>query len=172
MFRIQQIALLIPIILLGGCQATGDLYRADVYSANQVNRAQQVQTVEIIAIQPARIAVNNSSNQITTQVIGGVIGGILGGVLGNQVSHHSTSGTNIGAIASAALGAAAGGSASGGDSLVNGVQLTFKLNGRLFNSAQVGQLCEFKLGPAIMTSTSPTSTRIQPNNPYGCGPAK
>ena len=53
-------------------------------------------------------------------------------------------------------------------SLVDGVQLTFKLNGRIFNSAQVGQVCEFKYGPAIMISTGPTSTRIQPNNPYGC----
>ena len=54
------------------------------------------------------------------------------------------------------------------NSLVDGVQLTFKMNGRIFNSAQVGQMCEFKYGPAIMTSTGPTSTRIQPNNPYGC----
>ncbi len=68
----------------------------------------------------------------------------------------------------AALGAAGSSAASPQNSLVDGVQLTFKMNGRIFNSAQVGQMCEFKYGPAIMTSTGPTSTRIQPNNPYGC----
>ena len=74
----------------------------------------------------------------------------------------------FGAIAGAALGAAGSSAASPQNSLVDGVQLTFKMNGRIFNSAQVGQMCEFKYGPAIMTSTGPTSTRIQPNNPYGC----
>ena len=142
--------------LLAGCQANGDIYRSDVYSAGQVNQAQQVQTVQIIAIQPARVAVNNSSDRGTNQLLGTVIGGILG------------TGTTVGAIAGGALGAAGASYASPQDALVNGVQITFKMNGRIFNSAQVGQLCEFKLGPAIMTSTSPTSTRIQPNNPYGC----
>ena len=152
--------------LLAGCQANGDIYRSDVYSAGQVNQAQQVQTVQIIAIQPARVAVNNSSDRGTNQLLGTVIGGILGGVIGHSID--SGTGTTVGAIAGGALGAAGASYASPQDALVNGVQITFKMNGRIFKSAQVGQLCEFKLGPAIMTSTSPTSTRIQPNNPYGC----
>ncbi len=168
MFCARHLLLAASVAALAGCQATGDQYRSDVYSAGQVNQAQQVQTVQIIAISPARIAVDNSSDQLTSQVVGGVVGGILGAVLGNQLDNHRSAGTNIGAIAGAALGAATGGTTSGSESLVNGVQLTFKLNGRLFNSAQVGQMCEFKIGPAIMTSTGTTSTRIQPNNPYGC----
>lgn len=137
--------------------------------SNQVNQAQQVQTVEIIAIQPARVAVNNQSEpQRFSDGSGTALGGILGAVIGNQVTHHRDSGTAIGAIAGAALGAAGSSAASPQNSLVDGVQLTFKMNGRIFNSAQVGQMCEFKYGPAIMTSTGPTSTRIQPNNPYGC----
>ena len=117
--------LLVPAVALfalAGCQTNGDMYRSDVYGSNQVNQAQQVQTVEIIAIQPARVAVNNQSDRNVSQMVGTALG----------------------------------------------VQLTFKMNGRIFNSAQVGQMCEFKYGPAIMTSTGPTSTRIQPNNPYGC----
>ncbi|WP_290457831.1 glycine zipper 2TM domain-containing protein, partial [Turicimonas muris] len=71
--------------LLAGCQANGDIYRSDVYSAGQVNQAQQVQTVQIIAIQPARVAVNNSSDRGTNQLLGTVIGGILGGVIGHSI---------------------------------------------------------------------------------------
>ena len=153
--------------VLAGC-ASGDMYRSDVYSTSQVNTAQQVQTVDIIAIQPARVAVDNQSNRNLTQLVGTALGGILGAVIGNQVDHHGSAGTTVGALAGAALGAGASSAVSPENSLVNGVQLTFRLNGRIFNSAQVGQMCEFKYGPAIMTSTSPTSTRIQPNNPYGC----
>ena len=141
--------LLVPAVALfalAGCQTNGDMYRSDVYGSNQVNQAQQVQTVEIIAIQPARVAVNNQSDRNVSQMVGTALGGILG----------------------AALGAGGSSAASPQNSLVDGVQLTFKMNGRIFNSAQVGQMCEFKYGPAIMTSTGPTSTRIQPNNPYGC----
>ena len=163
--------LLVPAVALfalAGCQTNGDMYRSDVYGSNQVNQAQQVQTVEIIAIQPARVAVNNQSDRNVSQMVGTALGGILGAVIRNQVTHHRDSGTAIGAIAGAALGAAGSSAASPQNSLVDGVQLTFKMNGRIFNSAQVGQMCEFKYGPAIMTSTGPTSTRIQPNNPYGC----
>ena len=149
--------------LLAGCQANGDIYRSDVYSAGQVNQAQQVQ---IIALQLARVAVHNSSDRTTNQLLGTVIGGILGGVIGHSIDNGT--GTTVGAIAGGALGAAGASYASPQNAMVNGVQITFKMNGRIFNSAQVGKLCEFKLGPAIMTSTSPTSTRIQPNNPYGC----
>lgn len=155
-------------LILTGCQTSGDMYRSDVYGSNQVNQAQQVQTVEIIAIQPARVAVNNQSDRNVSQLVGTALGGILGAVVGNQVTHHRDSGTAIGAIAGAALGAGASNMASPQNALVDGVQLTFKMNGKIFNSAQVGKMCEFKYGPAIMTSTGPTSTRIQPNNPYGC----
>lgn len=159
---------LTSMLVLTGCQTSGDMYRSDVYMQNQVNQAQQVQTVEIIAIQPARVAVNNSSDRDISQLVGTALGGILGAVIGNQVDNHHSAGTAVGAIAGAALGAGASSMASPENSLVDGVQLTFKLNGRIFNSAQVGQVCEFKYGPAIMISTGPTSTRIQPNNPYGC----
>lgn len=158
----------IVVSLLAGCQTNGDMYRADVYASNQVNQAQQVQTVDIIAIQPARIAVNNQSDRSVSQLVGTAIGGILGAVIGNQITHHGSAGTTIGALAGAALGSGASSMASPDNSLVSGVQLTFKLNGRIFNSAQVGQPCEFKYGRAIMTSTGPTSTRIQPNNENGC----
>ena len=88
--------LLVPAVALfalAGCQTNGDMYRSDVYGSNQVNQAQQVQTVEIIAIQPARVAVNNQSDRNVSQMVGTALGGILGAVIGNQVTHHRDSGT-------------------------------------------------------------------------------
>ena len=52
--------------------------------------------------------------------------------------------------------------------MVAAVGLPVRANNKLYNSAQVGQVCEFKPGLAIMISTTPTETRIQPNNPNGC----
>ena len=96
--------LLVPAVALfalAGCQTNGDMYRSDVYGSNQVNQAQQVQTVEIIAIQPARVAVNNQSDRNVSQMVGTALGGILGAVIGNQVTHHRDSGTAI--VVTAAL---------------------------------------------------------------------
>lgn len=50
-------------LLLAGCANDGTAYRSDVYWAGQVNQAQEVKTVQIIAVMPARIT-------STTDVIG------------------------------------------------------------------------------------------------------
>ncbi|MFA6095062.1 MAG: hypothetical protein WC757_04225 [Candidatus Paceibacterota bacterium] len=47
--------------------------------------------------------------------------------------------------------------------LVDGVSISYSQNEEMFSSAQVGKLCEFKPGTAIMISTSQSETRIQPN---------
>ena len=41
-------------------------------------------------------------------------------------------------------------------------------DGRIKQSTQVGEMCEFRTGTAIMASGRSGETRIQPNNPYGC----
>ena len=43
--------LLVPAVALfalAGCQTNGDMYRSDVYGSNQVNQAQQVQTLKLL----------------------------------------------------------------------------------------------------------------------------
>ena len=138
--------------LLAGCATDGSMYRSDVYTAGQVNQMQEVRTVEIIAVQSARV----------------ILGAIAGAAIGNH-NNHSTSARVMGGLAGGALGGIAGQSVGGNrQELVNGVQITFRDGNKLYNSAQVGQVCEFKTGTAIMVSQSPTETRIQPNNPYGC----
>ena len=155
-------AMLVSAALATGCASDGSLYRSDVYTAPMVNQAQEVKTVEIIAVVPARVAVTNSDNRTDARNVGMLLGAIAGAVIANQGS-HSTSNKIAGGLAGGAIGGLAG-----RQELVNGVQITFRDGNRMFNSAQVGQVCEFKTGTAIMVSPSPNETRIQPNNPYGC----
>lgn len=159
---------LIPALMLAGCANDGQTYRSDVYTTSMVNQAQEVQTVDIIAVMPARIAVQNSAGRDEGSTIGMVIGALAGAAAGLAVSNHPDAVVG-GIVAGGALGNMAGRGASGkSENLVDGVQITFRHNGRIFNSAQVGHLCEFKTGTAIMISPCPNETRIQPNNPYGC----
>lgn len=156
--------------MIAGCAADGTAYRSDVYSSSSVNRAQEVTTVEIIAISPGRVAVSNTENRDRAQMTGAILGAIAGAAIGNH-NNHDTSSRVIGGLAGGAVGALAGDAVGGGSStsFVEGVQLVYKTStGRMLQSTQVGRPCEFKTGTAIMVSPSPSETRIQPNNPYGC----
>ncbi len=154
-------------LFLSACQSTGDSYRSDTYYVSGVNQAQEVKTVQIIAVIPARIAIpNNARSQ--AQAVGAVLGAIAGVALGNQVHHARTGDRVLGGIAGGVAGAALADAASGDETLVDGVQITFRYGDKLYNSAQVGRVCEFKNGTAIMISPSPNATRIQPNNLGGC----
>ena len=139
-------------LLLAGCANDGTAYRSDVYWAGQVNQAQEVKTVQIIAVMPARVTVDNRRDRSDSATMGTILGALAGG---------------------AALGNVAGKGFSGrSENFVEGVQITFRYDDKIFNSAQVGRVCEYKTGTAIMVSPAPNETRIQPNNPYGCGSSK
>lgn len=155
---------------LGGCATDGNYYRSDVYSSSQVNQAQEVNTVEVIAINPAQVAVNNSESADRARAAGAILGAIAGAAIGNH-NNHSTSSRVLGGLAGGAIGGLAGDAVGGdGTTYVDGVQLVYRTaGGRVYQSTQVGRLCEFKLGTAIMASSRSGETRIQPNNPYGCG---
>ena len=158
-------------LVLSGCANDGTAYRADTYSVGQVNQVQEVRTVEIIAINPARVAVPNSDNRETARVAGALIGAIAGAAIGNH-NNHSTSSRVLGGLAGGAVGGMAGDAIGGGNSTsyTDGVQLVYRTSdGRMYQSSQVARPCEFKTGTAIIVQPRPSETRIQPNNPYGCG---
>ena len=97
-----------------------------------------------------------------------MLGAVAGAAIGSH-NNHDTSSRVLGGLAGAAVGNIAGGAVAGSHtSYVDGVQLTFRYENKIYNSAQVGNPCEYKTGLAVMISTSPTETRIQPNNPNGC----
>ena len=149
-------------VALSGCATDGNYYRSDVYSSSQVNQAQRVNTVEIIAINPAQVAVNNSENSDRARATGAILGAIAGAAIGNH-NNHSTSSRVLGGLAGGAIGGS-------GTTYVDGVQLVYRSSdGQVYQSTQVGRICEYKLGSAIMASSRSGETRIQPNNPYGCG---
>lgn len=155
-------AILATGLFIFGCSATGENIKANVYKEGQVNKAQDAKTVNIIAIMPAKIEVNNEEGQKNAQIVGGLLGAVAGGAAGNAIGHN-TKGTVAGTAAGGVAGVAAGALVPE-KVLVDGVSLTYVDDkNKTMNSAQVGKLCEYKTGPAIVIATNANETRIQPN---------
>ncbi|HTI00446.1 MAG TPA: hypothetical protein VL752_05820 [Acidisoma sp.] len=151
------------------CQAPGENAKANVYSESQVNSRQAAEVIDILAVMPAKVEVSNEQNQKTAQVIGGLLGAIGGGVLGGSLANNGLAGGTAGAAGGAVAGAAAGSLVSS-EALVSGVSITYEDHGQTYNSAQVGDICEYAPGKAVMVATGPGVTRIQPNTK--CPPPK
>ena len=167
-------ALLAVTLALSGCAADGNRYRSDVYRANQVNQAQEVRTVELIAVNPAQVEVSNSGQADRAKMTGALIGAIAGSLIASQHTDRDSSRIASG-VGGAALGGMIGDSLSGSSDskFVDGVQLVYRTaEGKIYQSAQVGRLCEFRTGTALLVSSERGETRIQPNNPYGCAQMK
>ena len=95
-------------------------------------------------------------------IIGGALGALAGGFGGGfgGLGAAGTLGTSVGG---GAVGVAAG-SMVADKVLVEGVSIAYLENGKMYTSAQVGKLCEFKPNAtALIISTGPKETRIQPN---------
>ena len=165
--------LLSAAIAVVGC-ATGEQHRADSYSADMVNSAQDVKPVTILALNPAKVQVDNSANKKKAEVGGAVLGALLGGAAGGTAKDKSGAKVAGGAAVGGVVGAAAG-SMVDDKVMVDGVSIIFKEDGKgkkPKTSTQVGKMCEFKVGDAFMFTTKTNETRIQPNNPDGCGEKK
>lgn len=152
---------------LAACAQPGAGYAPDIYAASQLNQRQDARTVDILAVTPARVAVSNAANQRTAQVAGGLLGALAGGVIGNNVGSPSALNTVFGGAAGGVTGLAAG-SLVPGQVLVDGVSLTFRDDGRMFSATQIGRMCEFAPGRALLVSSGGNETRIQPN--ASCAP--
>ena len=73
-------------LLLAGCANDGTAYRSDVYWAGQVNQAQEVKTVQIIAVMPARVTVDNRRDRSDSATMGTILGALAGAAVGAVVS--------------------------------------------------------------------------------------
>lgn len=146
--------------MITGCAATGDEYASNVYTADMVNTQQEVKTVKIIAVLPAKVQVSNAAAKRNAQIIGGVLGALAGAAAGHGINHSG--GTLAGGAAGGAIGVA-GGSLVSDKVMVDGVSITYEQEKKTFNSAQVGKICQFLPGTAIMVTTMTSETRIQPN---------
>ncbi|TAM85643.1 MAG: glycine zipper 2TM domain-containing protein [Candidimonas sp.] len=150
-------------VSIAGCQAPGQRYASNVYGAGQVNTRQEATTIEILAVLPAKVQVSNAQNQRAATIAGALIGAIGGGLLGaNANSRYHRSNAVLGAAGGGVAGAAVG-SLVPSTVLVDGVSIAYKQDGKVYNSAQVGEQCQFHPGTALMVSTGPNETRIQPN---------
>lgn len=145
--------------LLAACVDPGARHKANTFNAGQVNQRQEVKTVTILLIKPAKVEVSNARNQEIAQSVGTVLGAILGAGLGDDHNRGSQ-----GAVIGGVTGAEAGRLGQGSTKLVDGVQLVYQEGNRVLQSAQVGLPCEYAPGPALVTVTQAEETRIQPNH--------
>lgn len=148
--------------LVTSCAAPGTENRADTYQSAQVNQRQALRVVTIIGVAPARVQVSNTRNHKAAQIAGGILGAGLGVGLGLGVGHSNT-GAALGGLGGGVAGAAAG-SIVPNTTYVNGVQIAYKDGNATYSSAQVGRLCEFTPGQAMLIAMTRTETRIQPNH--------
>lgn len=147
-------------LTISACTTTGDKYRASSYRSTQVNQKQAAEVIEIIAILPAQVEVDNTEAQKKRQILGAILGAAGGAAIGNAVGGNNTAAGGL-------LGGAAGAvvaSTTENTVLVEGVTLTFVQDSKTYSSSQVGRACEFKPGRAVMISMRANETRIQPNN--------
>lgn len=166
---IKAAAMGISALNLAACAQPGVEASANVYGEGQVNTRQNAEVVNILAVMPAKVAVTNVQNQRAAQIAGGLLGAVIGAGLGAGLGHYnSLAAGTVGAAGGGVFGTAAG-SLVPGQVLVDGVSITYEEHGNTYSSAQVGHMCEYVPGQAIMISTSPTETRIQPNTE--CRPA-
>lgn len=153
------ISSLLMVGVITACVDPGATHKANVFKAGQVNQRQEVKTVNIIAVQTAKVEVDNRRNQEIAEGIGILLGAVLGAAVGDNNSRGSQS-----AVLGAAAGAETGRLGAGKTKLVDGVQIIYQEGGRVLQSAQVGKPCEYAPGPAIVTVTEAKETRIQSNH--------
>ncbi|KAA6208245.1 glycine zipper 2TM domain-containing protein [Avibacterium paragallinarum] len=145
--------------LLTGCAVDADSLGADVYDTTQLNSRQEAKTVKIIAVLPAKVAVDNSKNKEIAKTAGSLLGAVAGAVVGYQ---YNTAGAIGGGVAGATLGGVAGAMVKD-KVVIEGVSLTYKQGTKIYTSTQAGKKCQFKPGIALLITTKANETRIQPN---------
>ena len=150
---------LLAVSFLAACTDPGASHKANVFKAGQANQRQEVKTVTILAVQPAKVEVSNRRNQEIAEGVGFLLGAVLGATVGEGNNRGGQS-----AIIGGAAGAETGRLGTGKTKLVDGVQIIYQEGGRVLQSAQVGSPCEYALGPALVTVTEAKETRVQSNH--------
>lgn len=156
---ILALSILSASIFVAGCQAPGEQYQASVYQADQLNQKQAAKTINIIAVLPAKVEVDNSQARNDAQKAGLLLGGIAGALLGNG---HGSDGALVGGLVGGVAGGVTG-SVVSDKTIVDGVSITYAENNKIFTSTQIGHSCEFHPGVALVISTKKNETRVQPN---------
>lgn len=159
-------SLKIVVVLMAAVSATAcapnvNKYKANAYNTNQLNQKQELTVINILSITPAQVVVDNSENVNNAKMAVGFLGALAGGLAAANNSNSQYAGAT-GAVGGAALGAGAVGMIADNEVMVDGVTVSYQQGDKLFTSSQVGELCEFKQGTAMLIGSG-NETRVQPN---------
>ncbi|MEZ9997900.1 hypothetical protein [Vibrio sp. 10N.261.46.A3] len=153
------IALVTTSLFITGCQTTGESHKASTYTAAQLNTKQSAKTIEIIAVLPAKVTLDNSESKEKATKGGALFGAIAGAAIGSGKNSETAA---VGGLAGGLLGGLAGSTVSD-TATVDAVSITYSEDNEIYTSTQVGLECEFKVGTALVITTQKNETRIQPN---------
>lgn len=145
-------------LLLAACVDPSAKHQSNVYGIGQLNQRQEVKTISILSVVPAKVEVDNTENQKIAQGVGALLGAVAGVALANN--KNDVGGGVLGGLA----GAGAGGLAVKNKKLVDGVQIIYQEGSRTLSSAQVGRPCDFAIGTALVIVSESNETRIQSNH--------
>lgn len=154
------------LLFLSGCSTT-QTNGGNIYSENELNKPQAIDTVTIEKILPAQVKIRDSSAKRRNTAIGGIAGSTIGGAIGYQLtkkSRHNKWGTRA---ALATIGGITGGyignSISSDYRMQEAVTIIYSRNGNRLSSTQEGRACEYRLGQADLVLQNGL-TRVQPNS--------
>jgi hypothetical protein len=148
---------LLSVIIMTGCQTTGEKYKASSYEVSALNQKQEAKTINIIAVTAAKVTVDNKETKKNVAAVSGLLGSVAGAFIGNNQGE-----TLVGGVLGGVVGGASGMLVSN-NVMVDAVTLTYSENNKIYTSTQVGQSCEFNPGIALVISTKEGETRVQPN---------
>lgn len=144
-------------LLLTACGNPASQYGANVYDSAAINNRQEVKFINILALEPAKVKVDNSKNQDTAAIAGAALGALLGST---ESSGYALGGGLAGGVIAGHL--------TDREVLVDGVNIIYMEDEQLLNSVQVGHLCAFSAGSALVVISRQNETRIQPNAATPC----
>lgn len=73
---------LLAVSFIAACADPGASHKANVFKAGQVNQRQEVKTVNIIAVQLAKVEVSNQRNKDIAEGVGFLLGAVVGAAIG------------------------------------------------------------------------------------------
>ncbi len=153
----KYLAIIVLASLLTACIDPASQYRANVFDSSQVNSRKEAKLINILSLEPGKVKVDNTANQKIAATFGLIVGALLGA---NENTNSAIAGGIVGGSVAEAV--------AGPEALVDGVNILYSENGQILNSVQIGKMCEFSAGPAMVLITQQDETRVQPNAASAC----
>ncbi len=154
---LKGLSITLSIALLVACVDPATQHGANVFDTSDLNSRQEAKIINIVSLEQGKVKVDNRTNKEAAAVFGAIAGALLGST---KDSGHAAGG--------ALLGGAVGEGLVPSETLVDGVKILYSEGGQILTSVQIGKMCQFATGPALVVITRKNETRVQSNAATPC----